>query len=269
MYAGELDLTMLKQICRAANLALVLESPDLPDLVKEVAPLLTQGKKLSSDIGTTSSRDHQSKAQHLNPTTSMADTLDSVTYKGLLTTLKLSNIKVAHQFTPDQYLSDEQLISSRSKKVKRFVWKGHTLTTFDTDPKKSIVEYHSVQKNDSPAFGQIHEIFHHIRRCSLTGQALQETFVSLLPFRQLSRSDALLDPFKEWKNMRVQLFYTPPSLKQSKEAMGSQPHLTPEVISLNQVRYHTASYSYPSGTFRIKHPTIAIKSLSRGRHNWS
>ncbi|EGG08745.1 uncharacterized protein MELLADRAFT_74439, partial [Melampsora larici-populina 98AG31] len=44
----ELDLTMLRQLCRASNLAIALDSPDFPECAKEVSELLKGGKKLSS-----------------------------------------------------------------------------------------------------------------------------------------------------------------------------------------------------------------------------
>ncbi|CAH7668039.1 hypothetical protein PPACK8108_LOCUS2507, partial [Phakopsora pachyrhizi] len=45
---GELDFTMIRQICRASNLAVALDSPKLPSCVKKLRPLMNLRKKLSS-----------------------------------------------------------------------------------------------------------------------------------------------------------------------------------------------------------------------------
>ncbi|KAH9814553.1 hypothetical protein DFH28DRAFT_894310 [Melampsora americana] len=262
----ELDLTMIRQVCRASNLAVALDSPDLPECVREVSPLMQCGKKLSSAIG------EIPLINDTTPSTSsilqdMPDNLCSVTYDALLRKLKLSNPSIRHQF--DQS-SQGSFISSRVGYVKQIPWSGRSLTTRDTSCKNSIIEYSTLTPETPalPAFGQILKIFHHTRQCEKTGRNKQETFLSVLRFSPLYECDTPRDPFKNWPDLNVRLFYNPSNAQVTRD-LGSHPELVPEVIQLHEVSYFTASFTYKSGSFGIQHPTIAIKSLSRGRHTWS
>ncbi|KAH9815210.1 hypothetical protein DFH28DRAFT_893564, partial [Melampsora americana] len=133
-----------------------------------------------------------------------------------------------------------------------------------------IIEYSTLISETPalPAFGQILKIFHHTRQCEKTGRNKQETFLSVLRFSPLYECNTPRDPFKNWPDLNMRLFYNP-SNAQVTQDLGSHPELVPEVIQLHEVSYFTTSFTYKSGSFGIQHPTIAIKSLSRGRHTWS
>ncbi|KAH9807761.1 hypothetical protein DFH28DRAFT_912859, partial [Melampsora americana] len=249
-------------VCRASNLAVALNSPDLPECVREVSPLMQCGKKLSSSIGEipldTLTSATTSTLQH------MLDNLCSATYDALLQTVKLSEPSFQHQFNPSP---QGILSSSRAKYVKQIPWSSRSLRNHETSCKNTIIEYDT--NPGLPAFGQILKIFHHVCQCETTGQDKQDTFLSVLRHCLLNEQDASHNPFNSWPDLNVQLFYTNPSNAQITQDLGLRPDLVPKVIHLHQVRDFTASSTYKSGNFGIQHPTIAIKSLSRGCHTWS
>lgn len=252
---------MLRTLCRGANLVIALDSPDIPDCVKEVSELMKVGKKLSSEIGEIPVVDDQdgakpSKCDH------MPDMLCSITYKALIQRLTL-----VHKYNPLQI----SLISSRVKFVNRVSWKGRSITTYNSSSKNGIIEYNPVNSASNTLdrqVGQVLEIFHHVSECLETGKDIQKTFISLLRFRSLNHHDELQNPFKNCPHLKYQLCYSNPTEDQIKQHLGSSQNLIPEVICIDQVFYPTASHIYKSGTFGIYFPTIAIKSLSRGRHTW-
>lgn len=245
---------MLKQICGAANLAIALDSPDRPDCAKEVSELLKGGKKLSSNIGEipvdTRIDSSSSNIQH------MSDVLCSITYKALL----------------QRFDSSNHNISSRVKNIKKINWKGLSITPYNISSRNCIIEYtpgglSSVEPISQ--MGKILQIFDHVHKCTTTGKDIQQTFISVLRFQSLGQRDQLRNPFKDWPDLKLQLFYTLPSNPRIQKDLGVNQHMIPEVIGLDQIVYPTASYTYPLGTFAIQTSTIAIKSLSRGRHTWS
>ncbi|EGG06129.1 uncharacterized protein MELLADRAFT_106984 [Melampsora larici-populina 98AG31] len=263
----ELDLTMLRQVCRASNLAVSLDSPDLPECVREVAPLMQCGKKLSSSIGEIPLDEDSATSTSTKAIINMSDNLCSATYQALLRKLNPHNPSSQHQL--NQAITSQKLISSRVKFAKQITWSGHTLTKYESSCKNGIIEYNPTHNPEAPVFGQVLQIFHHTRWCTSTSQDIQETFISLLRYRALNESDGLRNPFKNWSDLNIQLFYTNPTKAHMAQGFGLVPELIPEVIQLHQVRYPTASYNYKSRTFGISQPTIAVKSLSRGRHTWS
>ncbi|EGG12838.1 uncharacterized protein MELLADRAFT_58734 [Melampsora larici-populina 98AG31] len=260
--------TIAGYICRASNLAILLDSPDTPDCVKEVSELLKGGKKLSSKVGeipTDIDQDSSnSKIQH------MPDVLCAFTYAALLERLKLMDISNMHQLATSD--SSTSCVSSRVKFATRIVWKGLSLSSYTVNHRNGIIEYIPVDltsNKSSPKMGQILNIFHHVRNCTTTGKDIQDTFISVLPFKALDEDDQHRNPFKDWDQLKFDLFYAHPTNDQIKKDLGLNCNMIPEVIALKQVFYPTASYTYASGTFGIQSSTIAIKSLSRGRHTWS
>lgn len=261
-------MTMLRQICRASNLAILLDSPDRPECVKEVSELLKAGKKLSSKVGEIPNDNHtkplDSNIQH------MPDTLCSSTYTALLERLRLMDISNTHQLAA--LVLSSNCVSSRVKFVKRISWKGLSLSPYEINPRNAIVEYipaDLTNREQIPQMGLILKVFHHVRQCTTSRKDVQETFISVLQFKPLQQHHFLRNPFKDWPNLKYKLFYSHPSTEQIKRELGLNSGMTPEVIALKQVIYPTASYTYPSGTFGIQSSTIAIKALSRGRHTWS
>ncbi|KAH9820131.1 hypothetical protein DFH28DRAFT_1200914, partial [Melampsora americana] len=254
----ELDLTMLRQLCRASNLAIALDSPDCPECAQGVSELLKGGKKLSSKIGEIPIDANQDAASSSN-LQDMSDVLCSFTYTALLR--RLGQLDETNRIS----------ISSRVKFLKRFSWHGLTITPYNISSRNCIIEYTPVGRSRSEEtshMGKILKIFNHVRNCTTTGQDIQDTFISVLRFQSLSESHQRNNPFKEWPNLKYNLFYTHPSNDRIQNELGLNQHMIPEVISLEQIMYPTASHTYPDGTFGIQPSTIAIKSLSRGRHTW-
>ncbi|KAH9823202.1 hypothetical protein DFH28DRAFT_922108 [Melampsora americana] len=256
----ELDLTMIRQICRASNLAVALDSPDLPECVREVSPLMQCGKKLASAIG-------EVPLENINPTSSrkttilldMPDNLCSATYNALLHTVQLSNPTIHHQFSKS---SQGELLSSRVKYVKQIPWSSHSLTTHEYSSKNGIIEYDTSANPGTPAFGQILKIFHHVRHCTTSGEDKQEAFLSVLQYRHLNERDTLHNPFKSWPDLNTHLFYTNPSNARLPQDLGLSPELVPEVIHLHQLWHPTPNHHSKVTESRSSYVVVTNSGMS-------
>ncbi|KAG0140343.1 hypothetical protein CROQUDRAFT_691172 [Cronartium quercuum f. sp. fusiforme G11] len=254
----ELDTTMIRQVCRAANLSINLNSPGLPNCVKVMQDIMKGNKKLASNIGDIS--ELQATDQTTQPLPDkLPDMLGQQSY------ITLGHYLIGQEQSVPQFSSpyNAQLsISSRVQKLKhkkvcQFILRPNSTTA-------GIVEYRDI-KSGQIEMGRILEIFEHVSSLDKK-KDVAATFLSICRFKPLNESDGSRNPFSSMPDLNIFLFYN--TVDKLDVGNGIEPDRF-EVVPIENFIYHCVAYTYLPCSFGISQSTIGIKSVSRNRAMWT
>ncbi|POV96518.1 hypothetical protein PSTT_15596, partial [Puccinia striiformis] len=212
---AELDYTLLKHAGRASNLGVLLESAQLPPLLANIAPLLSQKKKLRSLIGDLS-EEHQ----------------ESLKFDKKF----LSNYKTNFKIPPYLYARAIELLQTRESSNSRTKYIRLTYTD-SSDKGSSSIEYSLSLNERRSCFGKIQQIFQIILRHK--DQYKLHTFFCVQRLENLSPRDESKNPYKAFcPGLNVHVFYSPPLLPEKDKLRAC------DLITPKNIIYHTFCSSF-------------------------
>ncbi|POW16018.1 hypothetical protein PSTT_01702 [Puccinia striiformis] len=232
---AQLDFTLLKHAGRASNLEFIEEQPVQTKIEEVFLSKFKNNYKIPPYL-----------------------------YARLIGVLKLnkdqeSRTKYVREYEQRGKLSPHEVpVPTLAKTTHRFKHLGLTYTD-SLGTGSSSIEY-TVSGITGPCFGKIKKIFQTLL-CVHKGKHEVFTFFCVQRLEKLSPQDQAKNPYNSLcPDLNVHLFYDPPSLPE-KDGLRHCDLITPQNII-----YHTATFRHDSKIFNTEHNLIAVKSLSRGRH---
>ncbi|RPD70231.1 hypothetical protein L226DRAFT_470595 [Lentinus tigrinus ALCF2SS1-7] len=176
-----------------------------------------------------------------------ATTLSREIYRALLARLtKLGN----HTFSSIYDFSDRRPgLPDAANFLRKFDHGGLKYGTRRAQRRNSFILFRGHDSADRPPFpraGQIREIFTHLRLEN--GKKIVEPFFVVDEYKDLSETDAALDPYRQFEDLDTRLFYN---------EFKSQP----QVLALQDIQAHFAAMVYTPDDIGME--CIVVRSLDR------
>ncbi|KAI7957548.1 hypothetical protein MJO28_004643 [Puccinia striiformis f. sp. tritici] len=263
---NEMDLTILKHAGRASNLGILLESPDLPTVVAKMAPRFNQQKKLRSLLGDMNEVQYQSQEILDQEKLTKFRTnfiIPAHLHHRLISLLNSKYTQSGLQFVHKQkgdFSSSETIVPTVAKSIHSFKQAGLIYTDL-SDKGSSSIAY---RLGSTPqAFGTIVHMFQTVL-FEACGQGKRShklhTFICVQRLERLSPFDEMKNPYpKACPEIKIKLFYPLPEMDHANRLRFC------DLITPDQITYHTASFLHDKSVFGTEHHTIAVRSLDRNR----
>ena len=238
MLLGQIDFTMLRQICRRGRL---------------MAFMRDSSSTATSAVASSITSAIQTLIQNVLPPKSMEDSnsmLPLEVYDEIRSILnaELPSMQFRH-FKDFPHPDPAHVLPRQATPVQHIKIKSRDYSTFKQHQGNSSIGYYSSASGETEiSAGFIDTIW----RQTLDGVA--QTFLVVFRHQFLSSEDNQRNPYQARNGFQVEIAYTSP------------PNVHRVVIRPNQVIGHMAYYEMPPGTFGIKRGiTILINSLHRNR----
>lgn len=246
-FTGEIDFTMLRQICRRGRLMACLRSSSLyPE---------SPSTPFSSIIAKAASTILRTPAPKIDTNGAGLKIVDQDAYEAIL-----HYLNAAEQFTglsPLRHAQDlphpynARILPRSAFPIRQFKHKGRDYSTFETHPGNSSVFFNARVQSGADS-GHIESVW----RFTIDGKQ-SRTFVVLSVHQPLSSGDAKRNPYQERPGFLANVVYARSSNVSALRLMIFEPQ---DIVG------HVAYYVRPPGTFGIKKSTnVIINSLHRYR----
>jgi hypothetical protein len=264
--SAELDYTLLKHAGRASNLGALLDLTQLPPLLAELALRLSQKKQLQSLIGKFVDKNQKQPEIDAAFLSKIKNDfkIPPYLYARLLKSLRTnkgpaSRTKYVSEYKQRGDFSQHEVpVPTLAQSIHQYKHLGLTYTDL-LDKGSSSIEYSVSSNATNPCYGKIHKIFQILLR-NRSGKYQVLTFLCVQRLEKLSPQDQHKNLYQALcPNLNVHLFYAPPLLPET-DGLRHCDLITPQNII-----YHTATFWHDSEKFDTEHSLIAVKSLSGGR----
>lgn len=233
---GEIDFTMLRQMCRRGRLTAYLRNTSLN-------AILSKG---NGSFGVQENSTKRNAGLELVPLDVYNEVLAHIN-----STTSSEVLPYRHAQDLPHPLTGARVLPRHALAVRRFEHKGRGYATIALHPGNSSVSFTPTTEN-APDSGHIEAIW----SFNLPGVGIERKFIVLSAHENLSVQDAQLNPYRSKPGFLANIVYTRDPTK----------GLRFIIVETEAIIGHVAYYSRPPGTFGIKRATtVLVNSLHRYR----
>ena len=269
LLTDQMDLSMLEHVGRASNLAVLMESPDVPALVSRLGPLFCQQKKLRSllgDMGSLSGEEIEvQKFKTFKPNTRIPPAI----YKCIISIMNSQNRSTSYSFVnkPRGNFGRKYVPVPTQAKTQKHIKHSGLIYSNVALVGSSILHYKtsalgSATGKENLHFGQILKLFQLVLH-EPTDHGMQHrlySFLCIYPFEKLSPFETPKNPYPRiCPDLNIHIYYAPPAFTDLDPV-----YRYCDLITLEEIIFHASSFEHDLSVFDTMHHISAVKELSCG-----